>query len=112
MSHISLAPLKESPIAFEGKRNSNVSAKKKKTTMRLEAAAPLCGILATLFMGFTDYTWTNFRVMLSFWLVCGLSAGYVRVGRRELSYSKSPGSPEEAEAEILLENKKTKKELK
>ena len=108
MSHISLAPMKEAVPDEESRRREGAAVGKKKTTMRLEAAAPLCGVLATLFMGFTDYTWTNFRVMLSFWLVCGLSAAYVRVGRRELEYSRTAETPEEAQLEIVIERKKPK----
>ena len=109
MSHISLAPMKDAPLTVEGAVRKDLSATKKKTTMRLEAAAPLCGVFATLVMGFTDYTWTNFRVMLSFWLVCGLSAAYVRVGRRELEYFTVVDSPEEAETNVVLEKKRSDK---
>jgi len=67
-------------------RTSHVEAEVRReiTSMRLEAAAPLCGILATLVQGFTDYTWYNYRVYLMFWLMCGLSAAYVRCGRAEM----------------------------
>lgn len=104
MSHISLAALKDS--SERAPSREDVPVEKKKTTMRLEAAAPLCGVLATLFMGFTDYTWTNFRVMLSFWLACGLSAAYVRVGRRELEYSIAKNDPEESETDVILNSKR------
>ena len=108
MSHISLAPMSEYSTDDDSRLRESVSVGKKKTTMRLEAAAPLCGVLATLFMGFTDYTWTNFRVMLSFWVICGMSAAYVRVGRRELEYSKPPETPEKAGLEIVLDKKRPK----
>ncbi|MBQ7334021.1 MAG: O-antigen ligase family protein [Clostridia bacterium] len=55
------------------------------TKLRMEAAAPLCGILAVLVQSFTDYTWYNYRVYLMFWLIAGLSAAYVRCGQADLS---------------------------
>ena len=54
------------------------------TKLRMEAAAPLCGILAVLVQSFTDYTWYNYRVYLMFWLVAGLSAAYIRSGQADL----------------------------
>lgn len=108
MSHISVASVKDYSPARVRTEPAGDSAEKKKTVMRLEAAAPLCGITAALLMGFTDYIWYNYRVVLSFWLACGLSAAYVRVGRRELEYSKTSSSPTEAAAQIPLAPKKTK----
>ena len=55
------------------------------TKLRMEAAAPLCGIFAVLVQSFTDYTWYNYRVYLMFWLVAGLSAAYVRCGQADLT---------------------------
>lgn len=79
------------------------------TAMRLEAAAPLCGILATLLQGFTEYTWYNYRVYLMFWLAAGLSAAYVRTGRAELARLRGFAAAEadqsrttEAELELPL----------
>lgn len=63
---------------------SSVTVRREITAMRLEAAAPLCGVLATLVQGLTDYTWYNYRVYLMFWLICGLSTAYVRSGRSEI----------------------------
>ena len=51
----------------------------------MEAAAPLCGILAVLVQSFTDYTWYNYRVYLMFWLVAGLSVAYIRSGQADLT---------------------------
>ena len=53
------------------------------TAARLCAAAPLCGLIASLMQGLTDYTWYNYRVYLLFWLVAGLSSAFVRCGREE-----------------------------
>ncbi len=55
------------------------------TAMRLEATAPMCGVVAVLVQGLTDYSWYNYRVYLMFWLVLGLGAAYIRTGRAELS---------------------------
>lgn len=54
------------------------------TAARLTAAAPLCGLIASLVQGLTDYTWYNYRVYLLFWLVAGLSSAFVRCGREEI----------------------------
>ncbi len=83
------------------------SAEKEITALRLNAAAPLCGLLAALAQGLTDYTWYNYRVFLMFWLVAGLTAAYTRCGTSELTHIKSVNShrqdtPDEAEAEIHL----------
>jgi O-antigen ligase len=77
------------------------------TKLRMEAAAPLCGILAVLVQSFTDYTWYNYRVYLMFWLVAGLSAAYVRVGQADLTRLKdktnySPIGKTEADLAIPL----------
>lgn len=108
MAHISVARLKDDHSPSVLTEQSSDRAEKKKTVMRLEAAAPLCGIFAALLMGFTDYIWYNYRVLLIFWLSCGLSAAYVRVGRRELEYSSTSFSPTEAEVQIPLTEKKSK----
>ena len=55
------------------------------TAQRLEATAPMCGIVAVLVQGFTDYSWYNYRVYLMFWLVVGLGAACIRTTRAELT---------------------------
>ncbi len=55
------------------------------TALRLEAAAPMCGIFAVLIQGLTDYSWYNYRVYLMFWLAAGLGVACIRSGRAELS---------------------------
>lgn len=60
---------------------------KNTTAMRLEAAAPLCGIFAVLFQGMTDHIWYNYRVYLMFWLIVGLASAYARLGCREISFN-------------------------
>lgn len=92
MSHISAAPLKESCLRCEPRQmpsdrtDDEKEIRRTKTAMRLQAASPLCGVLAVLVMGFTDYVWYNYRVFLMFWLTCALSSAYVRCGRRELEF--------------------------
>lgn len=58
---------------------------KNTTAMRLEAAAPLCGLVAALVQGMTDYIWYNYRVYLMFWLVAGVVSAYARLGTREIN---------------------------
>ena len=60
MSHISAAPLKESCLRCEPKQipsdrtDDEKEIRRTKTAMRLQAASPLCGVLAVLVMGFTE----------------------------------------------------------
>ena len=73
----------------------------------MEAAAPMCGILATLVQGLTDYTWYNYRVYLMFWLAAGLSVAFVRYGRAELARidglnKNAAPAPNEADMDIPL----------
>lgn len=87
------------------------------TKLRMEAAAPLCGIFAVLVQSFTDYTWYNYRVYLMFWLTAALSAAYIRCGQADLSRlqdknAQAPASRTEADLDVPLrprENQKTKK---
>ncbi|MCI8387306.1 MAG: hypothetical protein HFE63_02425 [Clostridiales bacterium] len=46
---------------------------------KLLSAAIMCGILAVLAQGMTDYIWYNYRVFLMFWLVLGLGAAVRKV---------------------------------
>ncbi len=84
-----------------------VAAEKEITALRLNAAAPLCGLFAALVQGVTEYTWYNYRVFLMFWLVAGLSAAYARLGQNELAHIRNidsfrADSPDEAEADLPL----------
>lgn len=58
----------------------NKYIRKAKSQLRISCAAPLCGIIAVLVQGLTDYAWYNYRVYLMFWLVIGLTSAYVRSG--------------------------------
>ncbi|MBQ7820685.1 MAG: O-antigen ligase family protein [Clostridia bacterium] len=48
---------------------------------KLIVSAMMCGILAVLLQGLTDYIWYNYRVYLIFWLVIGLTAATRRCHR-------------------------------
>jgi len=110
--------IKDAPVSvsvLEKGPAADRAARQEITALRLEIAAPLCGILATLVQGFTDYTWYNYRVYLMFWLAAGLCAAYVRYGSRELRRilgrtQSLSDSPAETWADIRLrprsENKK------
>jgi len=63
-----------SKITFEGKKQ-----------LRISTIGPMCGILAFLAQGITDYSWYNYRLFLAFWLVCGLASAYIRNGSRQIS---------------------------
>lgn len=39
----------------------------------------MCGIVAFLMQGFTDYVWYNYRIFLFFWIMMGLSLALVNV---------------------------------
>lgn len=86
------ASVKESRTVSH-KGNMSAAVSRAITSLRLDAAAPLAGLLATLLQGFTDYTWYNYRVFLMFWLMAGLSAAYVRRGRTRLEEAKSAHGP-------------------
>jgi len=86
-------------------------AEKEITVLRMQAAAPLCGLFAALLQGFTDYIWYNYRVFLMFWLIAGLSMAYVRKGQAELYHIENlsaiqPDVPGEAAADLPLVPKK------
>lgn len=93
--------------AVRDDRTDRIAAEGEITALRLNAAAPLCGLFATLVQGLTDYTWYNYRVFLMFWLVAGLSAAYARLGQKELSHIRNvnslrPDSPDEAQTDLAI----------
>ena len=53
--------------------------------VRLIGCGALCGVLAALLQGMTDYIWYNYRVYFIFWFVLALTSAYIRVGRSELN---------------------------
>jgi O-antigen ligase len=48
---------------------------------KLIVSAMMCGILAVLLQGLTDYIWYNYRVYLIFWLLIGLTVATRRCHR-------------------------------
>ncbi len=48
---------------------------------KLAASALMCGIIAVLAQGLTDYVWYNYRVYLIFWVVIGLTTATRRCHR-------------------------------
>ena len=48
---------------------------------KLAGVALMCGILAVLIQGLTDYIWYNYRVYLIFWMIIGLTTAVRRVHR-------------------------------
>ena len=48
---------------------------------KLAGVALMCGILAVLAQGLTDYIWYNYRVYLIFWMIIGLTTAVRRVHR-------------------------------
>lgn len=80
-----------------------------KTQIRISAAGPLCGIIAVLAQGMTDYAWYNYRLYLMFWLVCGLAAAYIRNGRSLIRDSHDPHEYDQTNCvtDIFLDDNKT-----
>ena len=50
-------------------------------TVRLCGCGALCGVLAALVQGMTDYVWYNYRVFFVFWLMIGLVSAAHRIDR-------------------------------
>jgi Lipid A core - O-antigen ligase and related enzymes len=57
---------------------------------RLLVAAGLCGIVAFMAQGMTDYVWYNFRVYAMFWLALALTSAISRCASSELLQSREP----------------------
>lgn len=58
--------------------------------MRLFSAAGFSGICAILVFGFTEYVLADYRVLLAFWLIIGLTSSAVRVSVRERIHVPEP----------------------
>ncbi len=115
LSHLNTTARESQPIRKTIRRGGKdaSAAEKEITVLRVAAAAPLCGLIAALLQGFTDYIWYNYRVFLMFWLVAGLSMAYVRRGQAELTHIKNVSaytadSPGEAAAELPLLRQKSR----
>lgn len=48
-------------------------------TVRLIGCGALCGVLAALLQGMTDYVWYNYRVFFVFWVVIGIVSAARRI---------------------------------
>ncbi len=67
--------------------------KNTKTQIKLSIAGPLCGVIAVLIQGLTDYSWYNYRLYLMFWLMVGLTVAYARSGREMIRTYESARAP-------------------
>jgi len=65
--------------SFPGEENGNRSR-------FLYAVAGLCGVLAFLAQGMTDYVWYNYRIYAMFWLLVGLTSALARLSSAEKTY--------------------------
>ncbi len=78
-----------------------------KIQLRISVIGPMCGILAVLAQGITDYSWYNYRLFLAFWLVCGLTSAYIRNGMLQIQDSYGDKTDDQnGDAEIGIVNKK------
>ncbi len=92
-------PLPESLSLSDVPATSDVNRnmRRLRRDIRVSAAAPLCGILAVLIQGMTDYSWYNYRVYLMMWLVCGLASSQIRSGSELLDHVLAEASAEDAD---------------
>lgn len=93
--------------------NTRLEMQRGKTQIRISTAGPLCGIIAVLAQGMTDYAWYNYRLYLMFWLVCGLAVAYIRSGRQLIGNTIESHESDctKCAAEILLSEDNTKKSI-
>ena len=62
------------------RKNSNgLMEHSNRNSYTLVSSAALCGIIAMMVQGLTDYVWYNYRVMLLFWIFIGIGLGCRRV---------------------------------
>ncbi len=94
-------------------RRSSFTPQQTKTQIRISCAAPLCGIIAVLAQGMTDYIWYNYRLYLMFWLMCGLASSYIRSGRSMLeTESEVNTDTDRGECEIMLDTSNSHKKVR
>ncbi|MBE6542305.1 MAG: hypothetical protein E7672_07655 [Ruminococcaceae bacterium] len=82
-----------------------------KFCLKMSVAGSMCGLLAVLAQGMTDYIWYNNRLFLMFWLVCGLTVGYIKCGRSfiERPNDSFTNDSQKSETEIIItKNQKDK----
>lgn len=58
--------------------------------LKLNAAAGFSGICAILTFGFTEYVLADYRVLLAFWLITGLTSSAIRIAERERIHAPEP----------------------
>ena len=88
---------------------SGLGMSQSKTQLRISCAGPLCGIIAVLAQGMTDYIWYNYRLYLMFWLVCGLASAYIRNGFSMIDNDKMMSAEEDSGyIDLLLGSSKRK----
>ena len=77
------------------------------------AAAPLCGIISLLLLGFTENILSSGTIVVLLWLGAGLSMAYVRVGRDEIRKSINAqgmmARPHRASLDIISVGKRNKR---
>ncbi len=69
--------------------------------VRLIGCGAVCGILAALVQGMTDYIWYNYRVFFVFWVVVGIASAARRIDAAERKRKGSVFS--ESAADITIE---------
>ena len=66
---------------------------------KILCAAGMCGALAILAQGMTDYVWYNYRVFLIFWILIGLTSAIRRCSVETLGERPTDYLEEEAHSE-------------
>lgn len=84
------------------KLDAKQEIKRTKFQLRISSAGVLCGILAALMQGMTDYTWYNYRVYLMFWLTCGLASAYIRTGSKMIKSDGEVGEAENTSCDMVI----------
>ncbi len=67
----------------------NQNIRRSRMDLRIQAAAPLCSVLAVLAHGMVENIWYNYRVYLMIWLVTGLASAYIRTGTSLIAACRS-----------------------
>lgn len=56
---------------------------------RMIGCGALCGVIAALVQGLTDYTWYNYRVYFIFWVVFGVASAAARISAAAVAQEKT-----------------------
>jgi putative inorganic carbon (HCO3(-)) transporter len=54
---------------------------------KMVCVALLVAIIGLLIMGFTDYIWFNYRILLLFWMTCGIASGLITSRKESVDYN-------------------------